>query len=600
MSESKWSFSKIFWPSFVAMIIASVIAIICFFLVLGGVIGSFSDFGGNSLIVKENTILQMKLDGQIQDKGNSTFDTGSLDFNQSIGLASLINGLEKAKSDLKIKGLFIDIGDVQCGFSSAQALRKAIADFQKSGKFVVAYFSGEMISQKAYYIGSVAKESYAFPTSAFQLNGLGGEMMFFKNLLDKLEIEVEIVRGSNNDFKSAVEPFFRTNMSDSSRVQSERLLHSIWDDMCMEMAASRNISSEKFNLLADSMKVTSTEDAFTYKLIDALKYRDEVMTDFMKRLKVAKMADVSMCNFEDYSRNALLDNQVLIQAQNANVAVILAEGDVNREGDGISSAKICKLFEKVRNDANIKTVVFRINSPGGSALASEEIWREVAITNKVKKVIVSMGDVAASGGYYIATPAVRIFAEATTITGSIGVFGMIPYTGKMFENKLGINFDKVGTNKHSVLSLNQKLSPEELLRVQGEVDNIYNQFLKRVADGRKLSMERVKQIARGRVWTGKDALAIGLVDEIGSLQDAINFAIKSSNVSAAKVIYYPLIKEDKFESFFKLLKDETEESEMKINLNSIPAYLLSYYQEIKKIEGRMGIQMRMPFDIKFD
>ena len=211
-----------------------------------------------------------------------------------------------------------------------------------------------------------------------------------------------------------------------------------------------------------------------------------------------------------------------------------------------------------------------------------------------------MGDVAASGGYYIATPAVRIFAEATTITGSIGVFGMIPYTGKMFENKLGINFDKVGTNKHSVLSLNQKLSPEELLRVQGEVDNIYNQFLKRVADGRKLSVERVKQIARGRVWTGKDALAIGLVDEIGSLQDAINFAIKSSNVAAAKVIYYPLIKEDKFESFFKLLKDESEESEVKIKLNSMPAELVSYYQEIKKIEGRMGIQMRMPFDIKFD
>lgn len=600
MTENKWSFSKVFWPSFLAVIIASAVAMFFFFIVLGGIIGSFSEFGPEPLAINDNAILHMTLEGPIQDNGNSSFDVASFNLNETNGLSSLVYGLNKAKTDNKIKGLFIDIGDIQCGFSSAQALRKSIADFQQSGKFVVTYFSGEMISQKAYYVGSVAKEVYAFPSSAFQLNGLGGEMMFFKNLLDKLEIEVEIVRGSNNDFKSAVEPFFRTNMSDSSRVQSERFLQSIWQNMCAEMANSRGIVSTSFNSMADSIQVTSSEDAKNFKLIDSLQYRDELMACLMKKMNVSETKDLSLCAFEEYAKNAFFDDQILIQAQNANVAVITAEGDVSRDGDGIASRKICRLFQKVRNNTAIKTVVFRINSPGGSALASEEIWREVFLTNKLKKVIVSMGDVAASGGYYIATPATRIFAEATTITGSIGVFGMIPYTGKMFENKLGINFDRVGTNSHAVLSLNKKLTPEELSRIQGEVDVIYSQFLKRVSEGRRLSLERVMQIARGRVWTGEDALSIGLVDEVGSLQDATNYAVKLAKIDAPKVIYYPLVKEDKLTSIFKLVEQETEDAEVKLKQNSIPADLLAYYEQIKLIEGRMGIQMRLPFDIKFD
>ena len=600
MSEPKLSFSKVFWPSLVAFIIASFISIVAFFIITGVLFSSLFNFK-STLEIKDNSILQVKLNGEINDNQRSTFDVASLDILQNSSLSSLIYGLETAKADPKIKGLFIDIGNLSCGYSTAHAIRSAIIDFQNSGKFVVTYFSGEMISQKEYYIGSVAKETYAFPSSAFQLNGIGGETMFFKNLLDKLEIEVEIVRGSNNDFKSAVEPYFLTEMSDSSRVQSERLLNSIWDDMCAEMATSRRLSLADFNTIADSLKVTSTEDALHYKLIDRLKYRDEVMADLMKKTGVSNVKDLLLVDFEDYARNKMLENQLLVQADKGNVAVIIAEGDVSRSGDGISSTKICKLFEKVRNDADIKTVVFRINSPGGSALASEEIWREVALTNKVKKVIVSMGDVAASGGYYIAAPAHRIFAESTTITGSIGVFGMIPYTGKMFENKLGINFDRVETNSHSVLSLNKKLSPEELARVQGEVDGIYNQFITRVADGRKLSKERVMQIARGRVWTGKDALKIGLVDQLGSLNDAIAFAVKEVSLKNPKILYYPLVKEDKLADLLKMLKNGEEEADqMNVNGTSIPADFISYYNEIKKIENRMGIQMRLPFDIKFD
>ena len=600
MSEPKLSFSKVFWPSLVAFIIASFISIVAFFIITGVLFSSLFNIK-STLEIKDNSILQVKLNGEINDNQRSTFDVASLDILQNSSLSSLIYGIETAKADPKIKGLFVDIGNLSCGYSTAHAIRSAIIDFQNSGKFVVTYFSGEMISQKEYYIGSVAKETYAFPSSAFQLNGIGGETMFFKNLLDKLEIEVEIVRGSNNDFKSAVEPYFLTEMSDSSRVQSERLLNSIWDDMCAEMATSRRLSLADFNAIADSLKVTSTEDALHYKLIDRLKYRDEVMADLMKKTGVSNVKDLLLVDFEDYARNKMLENQLLVQADKGNVAVIIAEGDVSRSGDGISSTKICKLFEKVRNDADIKTVVFRINSPGGSALASEEIWREVALTNKVKKVIVSMGDVAASGGYYIAAPAHRIFAESTTITGSIGVFGMIPYTGKMFENKLGINFDRVETNSHSVLSLNKKLSPEELARVQGEVDGIYNQFITRVADGRKLSKERVMQIARGRVWTGKDALKIGLVDQLGSLNDAIAFAVKEVSLKNPNILYYPLVKEDKLADLLKMLKNGEEEADqMNVNGTSIPADFISYYNEIKKIENRMGIQMRLPFDIKFD
>jgi protease-4 len=256
------------------------------------------------------------------------------------------------------------------------------------------------------------------------------------------------------------------------------------------------------------------------------------------------------------------------------------------------------LFRKVRADDDIKAVVFRINSPGGSALASEEIWREVKLTQQKKKVFISMGDVAASGGYYIATPAERIFAESTTITGSIGVFGMIPYTGKMLENKLGVTFDRVQTHRHAVISMNRKLTQEELAKVQEEVNGIYLQFLQRVSDGRKLSIERVNQLARGRVWTGSDALSIGLVDQLATLPEVIEFAKKSIKSDDAEVIYYPLIKEDTFGSWIKLLEEENEEEEyVKFSRDRLPEALLESYEQLQKLEHKMGIQMRMPYDL---
>ena len=424
--------------------------------------------------------------------------------------------------------------------------------------------------------------------------------MFFKGLLDKLDVEVEIIRGKNNDFKSAVEPFFRTNMSDSSRVQVERYMSSMWEDMRNDIAADRKIDAEELNVIADSMKIKRAEDAVEFKLLDGVKYRDEVMGLLMKKVGVDSEEDLELQNFEKYAKKSFYEDQLLTKSENPDVAVILAEGDVSTEGDGLTSAEICKLFKKVRNEKSIKVVVFRINSPGGSALASEEIWREVNLTNKVKKVVVSMGDVAASGGYYIASPAYKIFAEPTTITGSIGVFGMIPYTGKMLENKLGITFDRVSTNQHAVLSTNRKLTPMELAITQEEVDEVYDQFLQRVSDGRKMTKEQVNVIARGRVWTGRDALKIGLVDQLGGLNDAVAFAASEVDLKNPKVLYYPLKKEDKLGDLIELIEDQKEDESVSIKSQRIPEELLDYYASIKKIERMRGIQMRLPFEVKMD
>jgi protease-4 len=599
-TNNKISFGKVFWPSFLAVFLAGLVGMMFFFLILGGIIGSFSEFGPEPLALEDKTILHLKLDGQILEKGKSEFDPMNLQLSESAGLPDILYALEKAKKDNRIKGLFIDIGDVSCGMATAQEIRKAINDFEKSGKFALAYNSGEFVSQKEYYISSAANESYGFPTSAFQITGLGGELMFFKGMFDKLDVEVEIIRGKNNDFKSAVEPFFRTNMSDSSRVQVQRYMDSMWEDMRNDIASDRKIDSEQLNLIADSMKIKRAEDAVNYNLLDGVKFRDEVMGLLMKKVGVDSEEDLKFQNFEKYAKKSFYEDQLLTKTQSPGVAVILAEGEISTEGEGMTSEEICKLFKKVRNEKSIKTVVFRINSPGGSALASEEIWREVNLTNKVKKVIVSMGDVAASGGYYVATPSFKIFAEPTTITGSIGVFGMIPYTGKMLENKLGISFDRVSTNRHAVLSTNRKLTPEELAITQEEVDQIYDQFLQRVADGRKMTKDEANVLARGRVWTGRDALRIGLVDQLGGLKDAIAYAANEAKLKDPKVLYYPLKKEDKFSDLIELIDEQEEDESVQINSQKIPQELLEYYATIKKIERMRGIQMRMPFEVVFD
>jgi len=545
---------------------------------------------------KDSSVLHMTLSGSIGERSSSTLNPSSFTMDKTTGLADILTGLEKAKEDKHVKGIYLELGNVQCGYATAMEIRNGLKDFKKSGKFIVAYLNGEVITQKQYYISSVSNEVYGFSTSAMEFIGLGGELMFFKNTFDKLGIEMQVIRGSNNDFKSAVEPYFRTDMSDSSRLQTQRYMSSIWHDVRSQIAADRKVTIAQLNDIAENAKIQRVDDAVKFKLIDGAKYRDEVEAIILEKSELKDLKDIM--TFEEYAGKAFKNKQLAFEngGSDANVAVIVAEGGITVNGDEMTSEKVCKYFREVRNNDDIKVVVFRVNSPGGSALASEEIWREVSLTTKKKKVIVSMGDVAASGGYYIATPASTIFAEPTTITGSIGVFGVIPYTGGFMENKLGLTFDRVQTNKHSVLSTNRKLTPEELTLIQNEVDQIYTQFKKRVADGRGLTAAQVQRIARGRVWTGADALKIGLVDKLGGVNDALAFAIKEAKIKDAKIQYYPKVKVEPFEEILEQLSAEERES-VKIKQNAVPKVIDDLTKRLMKLESYSGIQMRMPFEI---
>ena len=596
IKKESW-FKKLFWPIFLSIGLSSLIFTIIFIL---GLIGFLSLFSDEPLELEPNTILHLKLDGPIREVSNTELDPMTFSFNAQIGLSDILYGLDQASKDKNVKGLFIDIGDIDCGMATAEELRQGIAKFKKSGKFVLAYNSGEYVSQKAYYISSVANETYAFPNSVFEWKGLGGEVVFLKGLLDKLDVELEVIRGTDNDFKSAVEPYFRKSMSDSSRVQVERYLNSIWSVYLSEVSTSRKVRKDSLAEYAESLLVRNAKDAMSLKLIDGIKYRDEIEDILMKKTRVKEVKDLVFFDFNKYCKKIFIENQELANVAEPDIAVIIAEGDISVDGSGMSSTEICKYFSEVRNNNDIKAVVFRVNSPGGSALASEEIWREVALTNMSKPVVVSMGDLAASGGYYVSTAASRIFANSSTISGSIGVFGVIPYTGKMFENKLGIEFDYASTNSHSVFSLNKKLSDEELQITQEEVDNIYQLFLKRVANGRGMKVEEVHKIARGRVWTGEDALENGLVDEIGGLNEAITYTKKKIGSKRGELIYYPKVKENKLESFIEMIEEEEEGANLKSNSILNHPYLKEIGITVQKIEALKGIQMRLPYDVKIN
>lgn len=596
MTDKKVTFGRIFWPSLLAAFTISIIGIFIWLVVIGSLISGVG-FGSTSLMnIKDNTLLHITLDGQIGEKGSSIFNPSTFTMENTPGLSDILHGLEEAKNDDRIKGLFIEINNLSCGFATAKEIRDAINDFEASGKFAVAYNSGEVISHLEYYIASAADENYGFPSSNVQFLGLGAELIFFKNTFEKLDIEMQVIRGSGNDFKSAVEPFFRESMSDSSRVQIERYISEFWKEYREDVAKDRNTTASELDRIAENTLVVNCEDAVKHKLMDATKYRDEVIGLMKKKLGMEQSDELNLQEFSKFAKKKFYQDQVLKKGNKPNIAVIIAEGGVSKSGEGLTSDEICKLFKEVRAKQSIKTVVFRINSPGGSALASDEIWREVKLTNEKKKVIVSMGDLAASGGYYIAAPASTIFAEPTTITGSIGVFGVIPYTGKMMENKLGFTFDRAATNSHSIITTNRKLSEEEFALVQRNVDDIYDQFKARVAEGRGMTKEQVDVIARGRVWTGRDAKNIGLVDELGGLTDAITFAAEKADIKKLKVLYYPLVEQDKLGEFLEQLEEQEDIAIEKPEL-ILPKTLVSYYEQLKKLESYQGIQMVLPYEI---
>ena len=595
MSENRLSFGKLFWPSFLAVFVAGLVGMVFFFLILGGIIGSFGDFGPAPLALQDKTVLHLKLSGTIQEVSEATFDPTSLRLNRAMGLPEILVGLQEAAQDSKIKGVFLEMKSPSMGLATAEELREAIQAFQQSGKFVVAYLAGEEISQADYYVSSVCKEIYGMQGSTFLWSGLHAESYFFKNLLDDLQIGVMVVRGKDNDFKSAVEPFYRTEMSDSSRLQMQALIGGLWQQTRNDISKSRSLDTLELDSLVNAFAVRNLTHAAEQKMIDKTLYRHEVLTLLKKKVGIDENTPLRLQAFTKYARDTYHDNQLLAR-QERHIAVILAEGDVATEGEGVSTERMAKMLRQVRDDDDVKGVVLRINSPGGSALASEEIWKEVSLTAAKKPLFVSMGDYAASGGYYIAMPAVKIYASPMTITGSIGVFGVVPYAGDFLKNKIGVTTDEVRTHRFGTLSLTHKMTIEEYTFMQTEVDAIYAQFIERVTAGRQLSRKVVQTAARGRVWTGSAAKKAKLVDALGGLKSCIQDLRKQLGVK--EVVYYPQKEDNTFNTFLALLDDELEGEKSSAKVQ-IPEELLAYYQKFAQIKKMKGLQMRLPFIYRF-
>jgi protease-4 len=590
--EKKTSFWKIFFASLLALVVASVLFWVIFFTILG------SSFKASSFNIEEKTILHLTLDKPILEISDVKFNPNTLEFDESVGLNDILMALEIAADDKKVSGLFIDICSAPMGFSTLHELRAGIQKFKESGKFVLSYNSGETVSQKALLLSSVAEESYVYPTSVVQFLGLGAELIYFKNMLDKLSIEMQVVRGEGNDFKSAVEPFFLDKMSDSSRLQTQRLLELLWLEYRETLASARKVSLEYLDSLAQYAMVRKGTHAVKYKLYDGAKYRDEIISILKEKTGVSSDKELKIVDFMKYAKNKSSDKKVLDEAKNPNIAVLFAEGDISRDGEGIASERLVKEIRKIRENNKIKALVLRVNSPGGSALASDEIWRELQLFSETKTLVVSMGDVAASGGYYISAPAHRIFAQRSTITGSIGVFGVIPYTGKMFKEKLGIDFDYVQTNQYANMSLNKRLSSAEMGMIQEEVDDIYADFLTLVSKGRNLTLDQVKKIAKGRVWIGEDAVKIGLVDELGGLRDAMSYAAKKAEIEKPIFDYYPKIEENKISQLLMELANEDIQS--KLSMAPVGAEAMKMYRTLRVVSSLNGVQARLPFLIQID
>ncbi|MFZ5552073.1 MAG: signal peptide peptidase SppA [Bacteroidota bacterium] len=554
--------------------------------------------------VKDNSILHLKFDREINDQARNAdlFDFGG---SKMSGMNSIMKDIQRAASDEKIKGIFLDLTTVSAGMATLEEIRSTLAEFKKTGKFIYAY--AEYYTHKSYFLASVADKIFLYPEGIVQHTGLTAEVMFLKGLIDKLELDVTIIRGSNNKFKSAVEPLMLEQMSEANRLQTSTYVNALWNHMMGKISESRKIDQSQLKWLADSLILQDAALALQYKFIDQIAYRDEVMEDLKKKAGTEKdkeLALVTLKNYHDDSRLPVKDpfakEEETEETDRDNIAVIYALGQIiDGKGDksSIGSLDLAAEIKKAREDSTVKAIVMRVNSPGGSALASDVIWREVTLAKKSKPFIISMGDVAASGGYYISCNADRIFAQPNTITGSIGVFGVLPNMERMYKNKLGITYDRVKTNPYSDLgSVSRPMSEFEFKIIQKGVDDIYSGFINKVATGRGLTPEQVDSIGQGRVWSGMDALNIGLVDELGGLTDAIQYAAGQANLPSFNIKEYPTVK-NPFEEFMAELNNEASISVL-MNYFGLPENMLNYIRETQMMLKQKGNQARMMFHLE--
>lgn len=542
---------------------------------------------GDEIIVKSNSVLELDLSTPIKDyspkEDNPLAEILELTDNK-LALNKIINAIENAKTDSQIKGISIKTTYINAGVAQTQAIREKIEDFKESGKFVYAY--NDVYSQKNYYLSSVADSLFLNPVGAIDFKGLSTEVLYYKDFEDKYGIKMEVIR--HGKYKSAVEPYLTNKMSDANREQTSSLLKSIWSEITGAVSKSRNISIEQLNLIADNANGRNAILSKENNLIDGIIYEDE----YKEKLALHTDKKINTISLEDYINSG--KGRISSTAKNK-IAVIYAQGQI-MYGEGneniIGQGIINKAIRKARKDKNVKAIVLRVNSPGGSALASELIWRELELAKKDKPLVVSMGNLAASGGYYIACNANKIVAEPTTITGSIGVFGAIPNFNK-FASDIGINAEQVSTNNNPNYSVFEPMNDKFYNITKEGVEHIYTTFVNRVATGRNMTFEQVNEIAQGRVWTGKEAVKNGLVDKLGNLNDAITIAAELANIESYRTHNYPTYKKElkdalKLSPFAKASKEEI----LKEALGNENYQLYNNINQMKKLKG---IQARMPF-----
>ncbi|PQV46273.1 protease-4 [Jejuia pallidilutea] len=586
--------------NFIKRVLSTVVGIIVFLgLCFLGLIVVGALFGGASedvVQVKPNSVLDLKLDFPINDYAGKTIykEYPFLNEDDKNGLFNLVDAIKYAKTDDKIKGISIDNNFIVAGITQTKTLRDALIDFKTSGKFIVSY--ADIYTQKDYYLSSVADTIYINPVGMMEFKGLYTERLYFKDFQEKSGIKMEVVR--HGKYKSAVEPFLENEMSDNNREQISVYLNGLWSEMKKEVSEARNISVAQLDVIADSLLARTPQLALKSNLIDKIAYYDEYVNGLKNAVGISADKSLKTIAIEDYAKHVA--PKLSAKSSENRIAVIYAEGDI-MYGEGqqgiVGHVTLNESIKNARDDDRIKAIVLRVNSPGGSALASELIWREIELTKKIKPVIVSMGDLAASGGYYIATNADKIIAEPTTITGSIGVFGTLPNFKNLADN-MGINAEQVATNANAVTySIFEPLNESQYKYIEEGIIDVYGLFTKRVAEGRNLTAEEVEEIAQGRVWTGNDALQRGLVDELGGLDVALKYAAEAAEIDDYKLKEFPVFEKnlDEMLETFGLAKAKEQ-----ILAEELGEENYKLIKEVKRLSQKKGVQLLFPFstDIK--
>ncbi len=580
------SFFKIFIASLLALIVFTILGV----MVLIGLAASASS--SDKPVIGTDAVLVLDLSKPYKETvQENPFASLTTDGDFEIpSLFEMVRLIEHAKKDANVKGIYILASSNANGFAASEEIRKALLDFRKSKKFVVAY--GETITQKGYSVANVAQKIFVHPQGGLEWAGFSSNLLFLKGMLDKLEIKPQIFYAGK--FKSATEPLRETQMTDANRLQTSVWLGDLYNQFLYQTAATRNLDTALIRSLAVEGKIQTAADAVKYNLIDGLKYDDQVKNEITGRLNLAVNSKINFIYFGEYAKSVSLNES----AASEKIAIIYASGDIisgTGADEQVASDDYKELIRKARLDKSIKAIVLRVNSPGGSALASDVIWREVSLAKKEKPVIVSMGDVAASGGYYIACNANKVFANASTITGSIGVFSIVPNIESFLKNKIGITTDRVRTGPFADMgSMDRALTEPEKKFFQASTDSIYNTFKSRVSEGRKRNMEYVDSIAQGRVWTGTRGMSVGLVDEIGTLSDAVKAAASMAKITTYRLKEYPEKKnilEQLFNNYKRTVSVRLIESEL-------GADQLRMMQQVKKVKAMVGVpQTALPYTI---